>query len=416
MEVANLSVKLSADVEQAISGLHKTDAAVTKSAVVAGKESKKIEGFMGKWKMGWITMAAAAIASLYAIAKSSAVIGGYFREFGLLLGYFFDSIGEAMAPIIEPLLDWLWDLADAFDELPDSVKIAIGGIIGLAAAVPTALVALAGLKWALTTLGITAGLAGLAMLGLALIVGLELGILGVWILVKTGVIDALDTMGRKFEDMHPVISDFLKAVGIIPGSLGVIAIDIVTGEFGRIPEDLKRVWEEGGKGAINTWKWITDSISNIYNTVIADVIMRHEELKRFWGDLLESARNIWNATGDAIWKPIQSAYNRIVEYINKIISKIKSIPVVGSVASYASRHIPSFQHGGYVPTTGLAMLHAGEHVTPAGGTTTTNRKTVVNFNPTIYVTGEMRTDTNLRDLANKLAGYWKDDLKRMRGG
>lgn len=409
MEVANLSVKLSADVEQAISGLHKTDAAVTKSATVAGKESKKIEGFMGKWKAGWIMMAAAAIASLYAVAKSSAVIGGYFREFGLLLGYFFDSIGEAMAPIIEPLLDWLWDLADAFDELPDFVKIATGAVIGLAAAIPTLLVGLAALKWALTTLGITAGVTNAAMIALGVTLGLGVGIASVWVLAKTGVLDALNEMGRKFEEMHPIIMDFLKAMGILPGSLGVIAIDIVTGEFGRIPEDLKRVWEEGGKAVINIWKWITDTISNM-------ITLRYNQWMEWGHELKRGMAIIWNAIGNAIWKPIQRAYNRIVEYVNKIISKIKSIPVVGSVASYASRHIPSFQHGGYVPTTGLAMLHAGEHVTPAGGATTTNRKTVVNFNPTIYVTGEMRTDTDLRDLANKLSGFWKDDLKRMRGG
>ena len=409
MEVANLSVKLSADVEQAISGLHKTDAAVTKSAVVAGKESKKIEGFMGKWKMGWITMAAAAIASLYAIAKSSAVIGGYFREFGLLLGYFFDSIGEAMAPIIEPLLDWLWDLADAFDELPDSVKIAIGAIIGLAAAIPTLLVALAALKWALATLGLTAFTTSL-LVAAGAIAGLGLGLVGVWILAKTGVLDALVAMGRKFEETHPIIMDFLKAIGIIPGSIGAIAIDIVTGQFSRIPEDLRKIWEEGGKAVINVTEYICKTISDT-------ISMRVREWIGFWDDLKRATGMIWTAIGNAIWEPIQSAYNRIVEYINKIISKIRSIPVVGSVASYASRHIPSFQHGGYVPTTGLAMLHAGEHVTPAGGaTTTTTRKTVINFNPTIYVTGEMRTDTDLRDLASKLSGFWKDDLKRMRGG
>lgn len=387
MEVANLSVKLSADVEQAISGLHKTDAAVTKSATVAGKESKKIEGFMGKWKMGWITMAAAAIASLYAIAKSSAVIGGYFREFGLLLGYFFDSIGLAMAPIIEPLLDWLWDLADAFDELPDSVKIAIGGIIGLAAAVPTLLVGLAVLKWTLTTLGIAAGLTAAAMLGLALIVGLELGILGVWVLVKTGVIDALDEMGRRFEEMHPVIMDFLKWIGMIPGVIGIVAIDIVTGQFGKIPEDIKRILTEGGKAFIASLKWIEGA-----------------------------ALNIGARIGMALWKPIQNAYNRIKDFMDKIMSVISRIQSARETVSNTSRHIPSFQHGGYVPTAGLAMLHAGEHVIPAGGATTTNRKTVVNFNPTIYVTGEMRTDTDLRDLASKLSGFWKDDLKRMRGG
>jgi len=41
------------------------------------------------------------------------------------------------------------------------------------------------------------------------------------------------------------------------------------------------------------------------------------------------------------------------------------VPVVGG-KGFDVPKIPTYQTGGYVPTTGLALLHAGETVIPAG--------------------------------------------------
>ena len=364
MEVANLTVKLSSDVEQAISGLHKSDAALQKSGMVANKESKKIEGFMGKWKLGWVAMSTAAIASLYAIAKSSAVIGAYFSEFGALLGYVFDEIGIAMAPVIYPLLDFLWKLADLFvDHL------------------------IPGLKW----------------------------------------------LADKFADLKPHIKGITALLGFLAPAFSILLIPLglLVLAFKAFKDKILPIlieWKDKAIALFGEWKdkivakvgeW-KDKVTEIINIIIIKfkewgkkILDWKNKIVKHWEILKIKTQKIWNEIKDAIWKPIQSAYNKVVEYVNKIISKMKSIPIVGGVGSYISRHIPSFQHGGYVPETGLAILHAGEHVTPAGGTTRTSSATTINYSPTFYITGEMRSNTDLRELADRLSTIMKDDVRRI---
>lgn len=411
MEIANLTVKLSSDVEQAISGLRKSDAALQKSATVADKETKKIEGFMGKMKMGWIAVAAGAIASLYAVAKSSAVIGGYFSEFGMLVGTVFDEIGIAMFPVIGPLLDFLFDCADKFAELPDPIKATTGAIIGLSAAIPTAILALAGLQWAFTTLGISAGGVSAAIIGFSIVFGLAIG--GFLVAYYTNWQGTKDKVNAAIDEMRDKLSKFSPSVGNIFATIARYPGLMFSGKMLLDPEQTAKTLEAVASAIDNSR--IVNAFRGIYDTIKMDVITRHKELKKFWGDLLKSAKNIWDSIGNAIWKPIQSAYNKIRDYIGRIISKIRSIPVIGSAASYVSKiskYIPSFQHGGYVPTTGLAMLHAGEYVMPANNTrNVTNSPTIV-ISPTIYVSGEMRTDTDLRKLAGDLSVYFKDEIKR----
>ena len=382
MEVANLSVKLSADVENAISGLRKSDAAIQKSGVVAKKESTKIEGFMGKWKMGWIAMSTAAIASLYAIAKSSAVIGAYFSEFGALLGYVFDEIGIAMAPVIYPLLDFLWKLADLF------VEHVIPGLKWLADK-------FADLKPHIK--GLTSLLGFLAPAFSILLIPLGLLVLAFKI----------------FKDkILPILIEWKDRTVVLFGEWK----DKIVAKLSEWKIALLEKFETA-KGKILEWK---DKIIEIKNKIIAEfntwlkkILIWKNKIVKYWKDLKKDTTTIWNTIRDAIWKPIQSAYNKVVEYVDKIIRKMKSIPIVGGVGKYVSKYIPEFQHGGYVPTTGLAMLHAGEHVTPAGGTTRTSSATTINYNPTFYITGEMRSDTDLRELANKLSDIMKDDVRRI---
>ena len=382
MEVANLTVKLSSDVEQAISGLRKSDAALQQSGKVANKESKKIEGFMGKWKLGWVAMSTAAIASLYAIAKSSAVIGAYFSEFGALLGYIFDEIGIAMAPIIYPLLDFLWKLADAFVErVIPLLKKAVTWFMNLKPSIKGVIAALGFLAPVLSILLIPLGLLYLAF--------------------------------KVFKDkILPMLTEWKdKAIAVFTEWKAKIISKI--SEWGLALLPIFEIIES----KIDKWK---DKIIEIKDKLIAEfskwlkkIFVWTTKIVKYWQDLKLKTTTIWNTIKDAIWKPIQSAYKKVQEYVEKIIAAMKRIPIVGGVGSYVSRHIPSFQHGGYVPETGLAMLHAGEHVTPAGGTTRTSSTTTINYNPIFYITGEMRSDTNLRELADKLSGIMKDDVRRV---
>jgi len=66
------------------------------------------------------------------------------------------------------------------------------------------------------------------------------------------------------------------------------------------------------------------------------------------------------------------------------------------------------QYGGYIPSTGLYEMHAGERVVTAGGGG-------VNFNPTVNINASISSDMDIRGIANKLNNMWASDLRSSMG-
>jgi len=254
------------DSQKAITDAFKgVDVQAVKTANTAANETKKVEGFLGKWKMGWVAVGAAAIASLYAVAKSSAVIGGYFREFGWIVGYVFDEIGIAMSPVIEPLLDFLWGCADAFAGLPEPVKAAAGAIIIGGAALVTLIPILALLKTSLATLGIGAIFGGIgakitvviagikaALASLGVGIGAAFATIGVlvagatiiWYLYSEGVTKAAGDVIDSWSKAHPILYDLIMGITWPIQMLGAVAVAVMEGDLGAIPGMMKKVWSD----------------------------------------------------------------------------------------------------------------------------------------------------------------------------
>jgi hypothetical protein len=60
-----------------------------------------------------------------------------------------------------------------------------------------------------------------------------------------------------------------------------------------------------------------------------------------------------------------------------------------------------------MPYTGLAMLHKGETITPAGQT--------INNSP-ITINATVSSDYDVRRLADQLSKYWTNDMERQSKG
>lgn len=429
MEVASLSVKLSADVEQAISGLHKSDAALQKSAIVANKESKKVEGFTNKMKMGWLGLTAAAIASLYAVAKSSAVIGGYFSEFGLLIGYVFDEIGMALEPVIVPLLDFLWILADKFAALPEVIKAATGALIAFGSIVLVVipatkkLLAWLGFKGLLAKLAAIKagflGLSGIAGVAIGGIIGIAFGLGGVWVLVKTGILNSLDKIGRKFEGTHPIIMDFLKQIMLLPGIIGTVAIDIVTGRFGQIPEDVKKIfrdWQDAnGRMADRFKSFITVTIPNAVRSGIAKIKAFNSKWYHVGSELVSRIIRGIGDIGGKIWNAIKSGLSSVAGKISDWASGILGLsPTLLEIGAKIPKTLMAGATNIPLNINRIINTHVATPITAGGGIGGSSTKQItINFNPRINITGEIKTDTDLRKLASDLSVFFKDEIKRM---
>lgn len=106
--------------------------------------------------------------------------------------------------------------------------------------------ALSGLAASLSSALTTAGTAIAGSLVAAIAAGVVLGLAGVWVLLKTGVLDALAGLGDAISesDIGEVIMDALKIVLAPIGSIGAAIIDIVKGDFASIPDDMAEPFKQ----------------------------------------------------------------------------------------------------------------------------------------------------------------------------
>lgn len=433
MEIANLTVKLSSDVEQAISGLQKTDAAVQKSAAVSGKESKKIEGFMGKWKMGWIAMSVAAVGTLYAIAKSSAVIGGYFSEFGMMVGDAFDAIGIAMSPILDPLMDFLWDAEEAFVE---HVIPALETFANKVAEV--AIPALKNLKDDFLALpaNVKKGIVGIgaAAIVLAPIFG-PLYILPAILLAKfrDKIPKIIETFQNTWSEIKSIYETFVKPIfesiktfiDAIWNTIKLIfaaAFLTIKAIFVGDTELLRRVWVKFGERLREIWGEAWDSIKNLVGIALSTIITK---LKGYKDKFVESGRNLPKAIiegigdiGATIWNAVKSGLSSVAGKISNWASGILGLsPTLLEIGAKIPKtlmtgamNIPlNIERIINTRVTTPIIAHSGERFF---GTKSATPSTTIVISPTIYISGEMRTDTDLRKLASDLSVYFKDEIKR----
>jgi|GEM_PF-6257190 len=79
--------------------------------------------------------------------------------------------------------------------------------------------------------------------------GIALGLAGVWTLDKLGILSGLSSLGQQIESspIGSVIMDALKVVLAPIGSIGAAIIDIVRGDFAKIPEDMAKPFEQAGE-------------------------------------------------------------------------------------------------------------------------------------------------------------------------
>ena len=108
--------------------------------------------------------------------------------------------------------------------------------------------AFSGLVASLSSVLTTVGTAIAGSLVAAIAAGVVLGLAGVWVLLKTGVLDALAGLGEAISEspFGELIMDALKIVLAPIGSIGAAIIDIVKGDFASIPDDMAEPFRQAG--------------------------------------------------------------------------------------------------------------------------------------------------------------------------
>ena len=205
------------------------------------------------------------------------------------------KLGEGMAPALLLTADLTSGLADALATLPEPLQ-AVGGTAIYAAqgleAVGPALMVIASLKMlglggiltsistSLSGLGLSASgaatSAGTAIGGsitAGIGIGIAAGLAGVWVLLKTGIMQGISDLGRSIESspVGGMIMDALKVLLAPIGSLGAGIIALVQGDFERIPEVMAEPFKQAGDVIGENIKLIKDGFSGIGTTVAGGV-------------------------------------------------------------------------------------------------------------------------------------------------
>jgi hypothetical protein len=282
-----------------------------------GKTWETVKGILASW--GVPKGAADVVAFLAGIPATFALYKGL--QIPKLIEWMMGDYGKK--PGLPDLAGWakkIPGLGDIYRGLPKKVPVGaewMGGSAGKVANV------LAGTLEAWEASLAAGGAAGAGAFLAALGAGLVAGLAGVAVLVHTGALDWVRSMGQAVNDSAPWFMDILKVLFAPLGAIGAAAIDIVTGQFGRIPEDVASVFTQAYDAALDIWTRLTDAIK-------------------------------------ARWEGA----------IGWVIEEIRKIPGGEALVSKASKALKSYATGGYVAQDGPAMLHAGDWIRSKYGDTT----------------------------------------------
>ncbi len=150
--------------------------------------------------------------------------------------------------------------------------------------------------------------------------GLALGFAGVWLLVNSGLSKLLADMGSWAEGAAPAVMNLLKILTAPIAMLGTIVIDLVTGQFSSIQNDLANIMLQTIEAAIEIVQGAISSIPFV---------------GKGWAAQLDSS-----------------------------LASIRAM----RQSTLSGTYIPRAAEGGFVAETGLAVIHKGETVVPANQT------------------------------------------------
>jgi hypothetical protein len=195
------------------------------------------------------------------------------------------------------------------------------------------------------------------------------------VLVKTGVLkDVWNDIKRVALDVwHAILAavravwDWIKAYWplILGFLLGPIALAV-----GAIYKYRDQIWD----GIKAVWNWIKTTWGQIYGFLKKPVEDAANWIRQTFNDLVTFFTGIPHRISTAIADVehlLEAPFKAATDFIKRVwddtVGKLKvpSIPGAGVISGLAS-HIPGLQTGGTITSTGLALLHQGETVVPAG--------------------------------------------------
>lgn len=194
---------------------------------------------------------------------------------------------------------------------------------------------------------LAAGSAG--ALGFAAAIGVVLGLIGVWILKTTGILDAIRELGAMLADSLPgwARDALLAVISIFAGGLAILGAMIVGFMDGGLSEAFARGEE------------VLDIFAGAWGRLFERVRKLWDDFK---SDLVSGAEGLAGDISGALGGTIRAAWNAVVP--SEV--RIGSVEVAGkTITEGFTIDLPQLQSGGMIEETGAFVGHEGEMVLPA---------------------------------------------------
>jgi phage-related protein len=175
--------------------------------------------------------------------------------------------------------------------------------------------------------------------------------------------------------------------------------------------------EFNARAITNMIDWLLNAFLNFISWIVSSFF---PQFTSGWESFKTVVVGVW----DTIYNSINNALGLIQEVINKITS-IRSIGDIGNLTSGAANwignQVPWFEDGGYVPATGLAMLHAGEFVLPkqtvnslsSSSSNGSASPTIITYNNEFNIDAPIHNDMDVSSLADAVSDkIYNNSLRR----
>ncbi len=391
-------------------------ARVTKMASVQAK----------RFKFEWLSV-------MFAGMALSRAFGGLVRTQFQLFGVT-DTLAAAwttvLLPIMEKITPFLFLLLEAFMNLPEPVKLLIGGFVLFAAALGGVLAVVGQVMLAVggfALLGVTiSGIIAFVAAFAAVLIGIIFIVKGIFNIFK----GKFEGIGQIIMGVGVILLLFIGWWALIPIAVGAAVFFIIKNWtkvkqfFVRIWNGMKKTfsdawgfikaiffkatiigiiiknWDKIAKFFVKTWEFIVDSFVKAGKFIVKAFLFVWESIKLG----MKAFINFFIGGINVFISGIEAMVNFAIKGINKLIRLLNKVPGVNirRIGDVDLGRIPTFQSGGLVDQTGPALVHKGERIIPRSEVNRGVDQSNV-FAPTVEITIEnMSSNVDIDLLAEEI--------------
>ena len=225
------------------------------------------------------------------------------------------EVGSDILNSLQPVMDFLADMAKAFTDLPEPVKLFIEIVMGLIAVFTLLIPVIAALAVAQTALDIALAPFLLIILAVIAVIALLVVIITNW----GAIVDWLKGVWDGFVKWLSGLWDGMKEMA---GNVWNGMKDTISNVCQGIADFVKGIWQGIKDTTSNVFNGIKDFMSGIWdgikNMVSNAVTGVKNTISSIWEGIKNITQSAWNGIKSMITNPIESAKNTVANIVNAI--------------------------------------------------------------------------------------------------